>query len=180
VPPNIPSEYKAEKYEHPSVTVDIVVFSVAGDELLVLLIKRRHAPFEGTWALPGGFVGMKESLEDAAARELAEETDVAGIPMEQLHTFGDPDRDPRMRVISVAYLALVQNSAIVHRPGDDAVATGWYSIRDLPRLAFDHLQILEKAIERLRLKIKFESGTPDDDHASFLEKVRQIKLPTAL
>ena len=182
MPSNIPTEYTAEKYEKPSVTVDIVIFSIAGDELLVLLIRRKHAPFKGTWALPGGFVEIKESLEDAAARELAEETGITGVTMEQLHAFGDPDRDPRMRVISVAYLALVQDSSIMHRPGDDAAETGWYSVRDLPLLAFDHLQILEKGIEQLRLKIKLEikSGAPEDEQASFLEQARRIKLPKAL
>lgn len=144
-------------YERPSVTVDVVIFSLVGDDLQVLLIRRKYAPFKGEWAIPGGFVRPDESLEEAALRELAEETGVADVYIEQLYTFGDPGRDPRTRVITVAYFALVPQDAIRPRPGDDATETGWFSVFDLPPLAFDHRQILEYALTRLRYKLEYSS-----------------------
>ena len=102
--------YDPARYERPSVTVDVVIFTLQERELHVLLVKRKHWPFEGRWAIPGGFVNMDESLELAARRELEEETGVRDIYLEQLYTFGDPKRDPRTRVISVAYIALGYSS----------------------------------------------------------------------
>src|ERR671926_1307014 len=99
--------YDPSRYDRPSVTVDVVIFTLQNRELHVLLVKRKHWPHEGRWALPGGFVNMDESLEQAARRELEEETGVRDIYMEQLYTFGDPKRDPRTRVITVAYFALI-------------------------------------------------------------------------
>jgi 8-oxo-dGTP diphosphatase len=148
--------YDVNKYERPSVTVDVVIFSVMEGELKVLLIKRKNWPFEGVWAIPGGFVDMDEPLEGAAARELYEETGVEGVYLEQFYTFGQPDRDPRTRVISVAYLALVDAGQLQPRAADDAADVGWFSVRDpLPvPLAFDHAEILKRALQRLRHKLE--------------------------
>ena len=152
---NIPQDYDPSNYERPSVTVDVVIFSLVDEDLQVLLIKRKFAPFAGMWAIPGGFVRMAESLEEAATRELEEETGVTNVYMEQLYTFGQPNRDPRTRVITIAYFALVPNDVIQPRPGDDTAETGWFSMFDLPELAFDHRDILEYALTRLRYKLEY-------------------------
>lgn len=152
---NIPKDYDPSHYDRPSVTVDVVIFSLVDEDLQVLLIKRKFAPYAGMWAIPGGFVRMAESLEEAAIRELAEETGVTDVYMEQLYTFGRPNRDPRTRVITIAYFALVPRDVIQPRPGDDAVETGWFSMFDLPELAFDHREILEYALRRLRYKLEY-------------------------
>jgi 8-oxo-dGTP diphosphatase len=132
--------------------VDVVTLTLEDGDLRVLLIRRRKPPFEGKWALPGGFVGMDESLREAALRELAEETDVRDVCLEQIQTFGDLDRDPRGRVITVAYLALVAPHAVSARAGDDALETRWWSMYDLPPLAFDHADILACALRKLRCR----------------------------
>ncbi|MGB5058026.1 MAG: NUDIX domain-containing protein [Candidatus Promineifilaceae bacterium] len=147
--------YDPTEYERPSVTVDVVIFSLVDNDLQVLLVKRKFPPFAGIWALPGGFVHMDESLENAAMRELAEETGVTDVYTEQLYTFGAPQRDPRTRVITVAYFALVPHHAIQHHPGDDAAETAWHSVFDLPSLAFDHEEILTYALQRLRYKLEY-------------------------
>jgi 8-oxo-dGTP diphosphatase len=139
-------------YPHPAVTTDIVVFTIHHEVLKVLLIKRAEDPYRGSWALPGGFVEIAEGLDEAAERELAEETGVSGVCLEQLHTFGKPDRDPRERVITVAYYALIPSDLIQVRASTDAEAVGWFAVDELPTLAFDHQQILEMALERLRAK----------------------------
>ncbi len=151
----IPENYDPSHYDRPSVTVDVVIFSLVDDDLKVLLIKRKFAPFAGMWAIPGGFVRIDESLETAAARELAEETGVTDVYMEQLYTFGTPGRDPRTRVITIAYFALVPYDAVRHQPGDDAAETSWFSMFDLPALAFDHREILAYALTRLRYKLEY-------------------------
>jgi 8-oxo-dGTP diphosphatase len=148
-------EYDVTKYERPSVTVDMAIFSVVEGELKVLLIKRRNWPFEGMWAIPGGFVEIDEPLEDAAARELYEETGVEGVHLEQFYTFGQPDRDPRTRVISVAYLALLDAGQLQLRAADDTADVGWFSVHDPPPLAFDHVDILKRALQRLHHKLEF-------------------------
>ena len=177
--------YDASRYEHPSVTVDVVVFAMFGSldgadddgdgegngngahgngangngahggdhpDLRVLLIRRRHWPFQGCWAIPGGFVGMDESLDDAARRELEEETGLRDVYLEQLCTFGEPARDPRTRVISVAYYALLPGARHEARAGDDAREARWFPVTALPQLAFDHPHILDVALRRLRAK----------------------------
>jgi 8-oxo-dGTP diphosphatase len=146
-----------EDYPRPSVTVDVVIFSLRNEDLQVLLIERGHPPFEGMWAIPGGFVGIDESLETAALREMEEETGVHDVYLEQLYTFGDPDRDPRGRVITVAYFALVPAGAVDPQAGTDAAKTGWWSIYDLPPLAFDHGDILAYALKRLRYKLEYSA-----------------------
>src|ERR671933_275048 len=117
--------YDASRYERPSVTVDVVIFTLQEHELHVLLVKRKRCPFEGHWAIPGGFVNMDESLELAARRELEEETGVRGMYLEQLYTFGDPKRDPRTRVISVAYFALVRADTQTLRISEESTDVRW-------------------------------------------------------
>ena len=136
------------------VAVDIVIFSLRDDELHVLLIQRGIPPFQGRWALPGGFVLEGESVEAAARRELEEETGVHGVYLEQLYTFGEPGRDPRGRVVTVAYYALTKEAAPVVA-GTDAGAAMWMPARKHPPLAFDHEHILASAIERLTTKLEY-------------------------
>ncbi len=125
-------------------------------ELRVLLVRRRGAPYQGCWAIPGGFVHMRESLDDAARRELEEETGLRDVYLEQLYTFGSPDRDPRTRVISVAYYALLPGHVQEPRVSDDAGEARWYAVTRLPpNLAFDHAEILDIALRRLRAKADY-------------------------
>ena len=145
------------EYPHPAVTVDVVIFTVRNDELKVLLIKRAMDPYVGQWALPGGFVAIDESLTDAAARELREETGVEAAYLEQLFTFGDPGRDPRERVISVAYFALMPSDALEIKAASDAEGVGWFGIDDVPDLAFDHAVILDTALRRLSAKLDYST-----------------------
>ena len=149
--------YDVTRYDRPSVTTDVVIFSILDDMLQVLLIKRKAWPHEGMWAIPGGFVNMDESLDQAAYRELAEETEVSSsdVYLEQLYTFGDPGRDPRTRVITVAYFALVGADKINPQAASDAANVSWFSVYDLPPLAFDHDQILNYALTRLRYKLEY-------------------------
>jgi len=148
--------YDPSKYDRPSVTVDLVVFTLLQGTLHVLLIKRRSWPFAGMWALPGGFVRIEEPLEEAARRELREETGVEDdVYLEQLYTFGDPGRDPRTRVITVAYLALVPAGRYRLHATTDAELADWFPAYEPPRLAFDHQQILDYAIVRLRYKLEY-------------------------
>ncbi len=148
--------YRPDQYERPSVTADVAIFTLRNQDLQVLLVKRAHWPYEGFWALPGGFVQMDESLEESALRELEEETGVADVYLEQLYTFGNPGRDPRTRVITVAYMAVVSADQIDPRAGDDATEACWWSMYELPpQLAFDHAEILTYALQRLRYKLEY-------------------------
>lgn len=144
------------EYPRPSVTVDCVMFGVDEDGLKVLLIQRADDPFAGQWALPGGFVDMNETTEEAARRELAEETGVQNQYLEQLYTFSRVDRDPRNRVISVAYYALVQPHQLTVAAGDDAAAAQWFPARRHPKLAFDHKDIVAVALTRLEAKVRYQ------------------------
>jgi 8-oxo-dGTP diphosphatase len=146
------SKSKSKKYTYdyprPAVTVDLVVVSRDADPQ-VLLIRRKDEPFAGKWAIPGGFVNIDEALETAARRELREETCIEVADVEQLHTFGDPDRDPRGRIISVVYLTQVEADQVQPRAADDAAEVAWHSLRKPPPLAFDHEQILARARQHL-------------------------------
>jgi 8-oxo-dGTP diphosphatase len=147
--------YRAEDYPRPSVTVDVVILTLTEGQLRVLLVKRKRWPFEGMWAIPGGFLNMDEGLEDAARRELKEETNVSDIYLEQLYTFGDPGRDPRTRVITVVYYALIDAAKLDVRAADDAADAAWYPMHDLPQLAFDHKTILDYTLDRLKGKLEY-------------------------
>ncbi len=145
------------KYPHPAVATDCVIFGFDGTDIKVLLIKRGVEPYAGAWAFPGGFLRMDETADDCASRELKEETglkDESIEQIEQFHTFSGVYRDPRERVISIAYFALVNLSEV--KGGDDAKEARWFALDEMPALAFDHKEILEMARERLRDRICFE------------------------
>lgn len=145
------------EYPRPSVTVDCVIFGFdAKSALKVLLIERGRPPFKDKWALPGGFVDMEENLEQAALRELEEETGLKDIFIEQLFTFGAPGRDPRGRVISVAYFALVNLIEHHIKASSDAKNAKWFEVEKIPPLAFDHEDILSVALQRLRAKVRYQ------------------------
>jgi len=137
------------------VTVDLVVFTVRDGALHVLLVRRAAAPYAGRYAIPGGFVHDNESLETAALRELAEETGVRDIYLEQLYSFGDPGRDPRGRVVTVAFFALIASDDLPLAAGTDAAEARWFPTSALPPLAFDHGRIVDYALERLRNKLEY-------------------------
>jgi 8-oxo-dGTP diphosphatase len=138
-----------DRTSHISVTVDIVLFrqSVNGGELL--LIQRKNEPFQHQWALPGGFVDQNEDLADAARRELSEETGIHVGHIEQLKAFGKPGRDPRGHMVSVAFLVTVTDGNLVAKAADDAADAKWFSVNDLPKLAFDHAEIISFALSKI-------------------------------
>jgi 8-oxo-dGTP diphosphatase len=146
------------EHAHPAVTVDCVVFGADLEQrrLEVLLVRRKIDPFKGRWALPGGFVHMDERLDQAARRELEEETGLSEVWLEQLYTFGDPGRDPRERVISVAYFALVKAREQRLSAATDAAEAAWFPVARTPPLAFDHKEILEAARVRLQGKVRYQ------------------------
>jgi 8-oxo-dGTP diphosphatase len=141
------------EYPRPAVTVDILIVTKSRKRR-ILLVRRKNQPFAGMWALPGGFVNMDEALDDAARRELYEETGIEAGELEQLHTFGDVARDPRGRTISVAYLAEVDARLLKPRAADDAAEVAWYNLTNLPPLAFDHATILALAQKWLRRRMR--------------------------
>ncbi len=143
------------KYARPALTVDCVVFGIDENRLKILLIQRKFEPFMGSWALPGGFVDMDESLEVAARRELKEETQLSRVFLEQLATFGDVGRDPRGRTVTVAYYALAKPSDHSICAATDAAQVQWFPFDKLPALAFDHKKIIDYARERLRSKVRY-------------------------
>ena len=144
-------------YWHPAVTTDSVVFGFDGEDLNLLLIQRGDEPYAGMWALPGGFLlPTDKNAEEAAYRELHEETNVEGIYMEELGTFSDINRDSRERVITIAFFALVVKDKYIIKGGDDARMAKWFPVKNLPELAFDHQQIIDTALERIRQRIHFE------------------------
>lgn len=142
------------KYPHPAVTTDCVIFGFDGMKLNVLLIERGVDPYKGRWAFPGGFLNMDESADEGARRELKEETNLSAAYVEQFGTFSDPNRDPRERVITIAYFALVKLQDV--KGGDDAAKAQWFPMDQIPQLAFDHDRILRKAMDCLRERIHFK------------------------
>ena len=140
------------------VAVDAIVFGYSkSDGVSVLLIKRKYEPFKNAWAIPGGFVKDEESLEEAVERELLEETGIRVNYLEQLYSFGEPNRDPRKRIISIAYFALVKSALFQQlKASTDAEEASWFNINKLPPLAFDHKKILQAAIDRIRAKIRYQ------------------------
>ncbi|EDM78610.1 hydrolase, NUDIX family protein [Plesiocystis pacifica SIR-1] len=144
------------EYARPALTVDCAVFGLDEQDLQVLLIRRGQEPYEGRWALPGGFVHVDETLDEAALRELEEETGLRKVYLEQLYTFGGIDRDPRERVVTVAYYALVKLSDHKVKAATDAADAAWFDVNDLPELAFDHREIFEVALARLKGKVRYQ------------------------
>src|SRR6266704_4342097 len=144
------------QYPRAALTVDCVVFGLDESELKVLLIERALEPFKGPWALPGGFVRVDETLDEAARRELQEEAGLRNVFLEQLYTFGAVDRDPRERVVSVAYYALVKLSDHRAKAATDAANAEWFPISQVPKLAFDHAGILATALTRLKGKVRYQ------------------------
>ncbi len=168
------------EHPHPALTTDVVIFTIRDKQLKLLLIMRAGEPYKGKWALPGGFVQQDEDLEAGARRELAEETGIAGVYLEQLYTFGAVDRDPRERVITVAYYALIPSDKIVLQAATDAEAVGWFSLDELPELAFDHQGIVDMAHERLVAKLDYSTIAfqfmPEEFTLSELQDVYEIIL----
>ena len=142
------------EYPHPAVTVDICLFTIQEDRLKILLIQRAEEPFQGGWALPGGFIHMDENLEMAAKRELEEETDASGFYLEQCGAFGKVDRDPRERVITIAFFALAPADHVTLKADTDAKDAAWFELEELPDLAFDHAGIVKKALRQVRSKVE--------------------------
>ena len=171
------------EYPRPAVTVDIILFTFHDNQLRVLLVRRKQPPFAGKWALPGGFVQIDEELEEAARRELREETHVDDIYLEQLYTFGEPDRDPRGRVITVAYFALLsidQAQSQEIQGASDADEAAWWNVYELPALAFDHDRVISYGLQRLRWKLEWTALgfllLPAEFTLSELQKVYETVL----
>jgi 8-oxo-dGTP diphosphatase len=170
---------------HPAISVDLVVLTILDDVLHVLLVKRRNEPFAGCWSLPGGRVHIQESLEDAARRVLSEKTGISHIFLEQLYTFGEPDRDPRQRIITVAYYALIPvDTTTVLRAGQAEQDIAWSPVPELERLAFDHEMIIETTLQRLRNKLDYTPVglelLPEQFTLSELQRVYEIILGKAI
>lgn len=141
-------------YPRPAVTADIIILKKVDDKQSVLLIERKHPPFEGMWALPGGFLDMNETLEETAVRELREETGITGIHLEQFHTFSKVNRDPRHRTITTVFIGIAGDETVPPEDGDDAAKAEWFSLDNLPPLAFDHGMVMGM------LKIKPDLTSP--------------------
>lgn len=171
---------KKLKFENPKVTVDIIIFTIEDNKLKTLLIRRKSPPFKGKWALPGGFLKKDEDIYNAALRELNEETGVKGVYLEQLYTFGEPKRDPRGRVVTVAYFALVPRQLMKIKAADDAADARLFSLTALPFLAFDHKKILNYVLYRIRNKVQYSnviwSLLPKKFTLTEIQKVYEIVL----
>jgi 8-oxo-dGTP diphosphatase len=145
------------RYPHPAVTTDAVIFTISDNKLRLLLIKRGAEPYKDAWAIPGGFLELEEDLDECARRELQEETGLENIYLEQLHAFGTPDRDPRERVITVAYYAIASNVDMQPTAASDASDAAWFPIDQLPKLAFDHDKIIDMAHNRLKFNLDYSA-----------------------
>ena len=175
---------KYHGYEQPAVTVDLVIFTVNDDTLKVMLVKRVEEPFADSWSIPGGFLKVGESLEDAALRVLKEKAGVENVYVEQLYTFGDPDRDPRARVITVTYFALIPWKDLIQSTSDRVPDLMWSSVNYLPKLAFDHREIVEYAVRRVRAKASYSnivySLMPRQFRLSELQRMYEIIIDEKL
>jgi 8-oxo-dGTP diphosphatase len=171
-------------YEQPAVTVDLVIFTVNNDTLKAMLVKRAEEPFADQWSIPGGFLKEGESLEEAAFRVLREKAGVEDVYLEQLYTFGDPDRDPRARVITVTYFALIPWKCLVQPDSNKVTDLMWASVDRLPKLAFDHKRILNYAVQRLRAKASYSNIVyglmPAQFRLSELQKMYEIIINDTL
>ena len=162
------------KYPHPSVTTDNVIFGFDGNTVKVLLIERGFDPYKGYWAFPGGFLEMQESAEEGARRELMEETGLDTTYVKQFHTFSDPDRDPRERVLTIAYYSLVRMSEV--KGMDDAVQAKWFPLNEVPKLAFDHEEMWRIAQEEIRKEMRLNTKDWKEMTKGFTEEeVEKIK-----
>jgi 8-oxo-dGTP diphosphatase len=172
------------EFEQPEVTVDLVIFTVNEEKLKVLLVKRATDPFAGVWSIPGGFLKTGESLEGAANRVMQEKTGVKEIYLEQLYTFGKPDRDPRMRVITVSYFALIPWTSLIQPESNKVTGLAWFTVDELPELAFDHREILDYAVNRLRTKASYSNIVygllPAHFRLSDLQKIYEIIIAREL
>ncbi len=137
------------QYPRPAVTADIIILKKSNDRQFVLLIERKYPPFEGMWALPGGFLEMDETLEEAALRELQEETGITGVELKQFHTFSKVNRDPRHRTITTVFLGYTGEGTSNPVAGDDAANVRWFALGELPPLAFDHQDVMDKLIKEI-------------------------------
>lgn len=166
------------EYEQPAVTVDLVIFTVSAEKLKALLVKRAREPYAGSWSIPGGFLKLGESLDDAAVRVMHEKTGVKEVYLEQLYTFGRPERDPRTRVITVTYIALIPWQDLVQPESGKVTDLGWFDVSELPGLAFDHREILIYAVNRLRAKATYSNIVygllPVQFRLSDLQKIYEI------
>jgi 8-oxo-dGTP diphosphatase len=171
-------------FELPEVTVDLVIFTVNEEKLKALLIKRAEQPFGGYWSIPGGFLRSGESLDGAAIRVMQEKTGVKEIYLEQLYTFGRPDRDPRRRVITVSYFALIPWKNLLQPESKKVTDLAWHDVDRLPELAFDHLEILNYATQRLRAKASYSNSVygllPTQFRLSDLQKIYEIIIDKEL
>jgi len=175
---------KTDKFEKPAVTVDVLLFTVEEGELKIVLVKRNIPPFKDSWALPGGFVRIFESLEEAAERELKEECNVEDVYLEQLFTFGEINRDPRERVITVTYLALADYHKWILQSSGDAKESKLFPVSKLPKLAFDHAKIIAYGLDRLRSKLGYTNIVfgilPEQFSLSELQKIYEIIMSSNL
>ena len=171
-----------KKYIQPMIATDIAILTVRDKEVQVLLIQMKQKPFNGKWALPGGLIKKEESLDEAAARILYDQTNVSAkdVYLQQLYAFGEVNRDPLGRVVSVAYFALVSSDKLFLRTNEAYAGVGWFSIYDLPSLAYDHSKMIEHALYRLRLKLRYSnivySLLPEEFTLTELQTIYEIIL----
>jgi 8-oxo-dGTP diphosphatase len=169
-----------KKYEFAVIATDVVIFTIKDDKLQVLLIKMKKDPYTGKWAVPGGLIDTEESVDSAAQRVLMEKTGVKNVYLEQLYTFGKVDRDPFGRVVSVAYFALIPSDGLIVKTTEEYSNINWFSVDDLPGLAYDHREVLELSIERLRAKLEYTnivySLLPVEFSLTDLQKAYEIIL----
>ena len=166
--------------KHAVTAVDIVIFTIEDNDLKVLLIKMKKSPFEGMWAVPGGLVKIDESLDESAKKHLSTKTGISNVYLEQLYTFGDVERDPLGRVISTAYFALMPNTGLSLKTTEEYEGVQWFSIKELPELAYDHKEIIRKAQSRLKAKLSYTnivySLLPNEFTLTDLQKTYEIIL----